>query len=47
VNNPVSPIRQPSLLDALIPLGFMIVMLTWSVILFGIDAAGGRCKSPC
>lgn len=35
------PIRPPSLLDALIPLVFMIVMLTWSIILFGIDAAAG------
>ena len=34
-------IREPSLLDALIPLGFMIVMLTWSIVLFGIDAATG------
>lgn len=35
------PIRAPSLLDALIPLVFMIVMLTWSIVLFGIDAATG------
>ncbi len=34
-------IRAPSLLDALIPLIFMIVMLTWSIVLFGIDAAAG------
>ena len=34
-------IRQPSLLDALIPLLFMILMLISSIILFGIDAAGG------
>lgn len=34
-------VRAPSLLDALIPLVFMILMLTWSVILFGIDAAAG------
>ena len=34
-------VRPPSLLDALIPLIFMIIMLTWSVILFGIDAAAG------
>jgi hypothetical protein len=27
------------LLDALIPLIFMIAVLTWSIILFGIDAA--------
>jgi predicted PurR-regulated permease PerM len=27
--------------DALIPLVFMIVMLTWSIVLFGIDAAAG------
>lgn len=35
------PIRAPSLVDALIPLIFMIVMLTWSIVLFGIDAATG------
>ena len=35
------PIRPPSLVDALIPLVFMIVMLTWSIVLFGIDAATG------
>lgn len=35
------PIRPPSMLDALIPLAFMIVMLTWSIVLFGIDAALG------
>ena len=34
-------IRPPSLVDALIPLVFMIVMLTWSIVLFGIDAAAG------
>jgi Na+:H+ antiporter, NhaC family len=35
------PIRSPSLIDALIPLVFMIIMLTWSIVLFGVDAAGG------
>lgn len=35
------PIRPPSLVDALTPLIFMIVMLTWSVILFGVDSAAG------
>lgn len=34
-------IRQPSLWDALIPLLFMIVLLTLSIILFGVDAAVG------
>lgn len=34
-------IRQPSIVDALIPLGFMIVMLTLSIVIFGIDAASG------
>jgi NhaC family Na+:H+ antiporter len=34
-------VREPSLLDALIPLIFMIVLLTASIILFGIDAAVG------
>lgn len=38
---PPPTIRPPSLVDALIPLIFMIVMLTWSIILFGVDAAGG------
>ena len=37
----ISEIRSPSLIDALIPLIFMIVMLTWSIILFGVDAAAG------
>lgn len=37
----VKPIRPPSLVDALIPLVFMILMLTWSIVLFGIDAAAG------
>jgi len=34
-------IRQPSLVDALIPLLFMIVLLATSIVLFGIDAATG------
>lgn len=34
-------IREPSLLDALIPLLFMIVLLTASIVFFGIDAAVG------
>ncbi len=34
-------IRQPSLLDALIPLLFMIVLLIISIVLFGLDAAAG------
>jgi NhaC family Na+:H+ antiporter len=34
-------VREPSLLDALIPLIFMIVLLSASIILFGIDAAAG------
>jgi Na+:H+ antiporter, NhaC family len=34
-------IRQPSLLDALIPLIFMISLLVLSIVLFGIDAALG------
>jgi len=34
-------IREPSLLDALIPLIFMIVMLVLSIVLFGIDASLG------
>jgi len=37
----IKPIRPPSLVDALIPLVFMILMLTWSIVLFGIDAAAG------
>jgi len=34
-------IREPSLLDALIPLLFMIALLVTSIVLFGIDAAIG------
>jgi NhaC family Na+:H+ antiporter len=34
-------IRQPSLLDAMIPLIFMITLLAISIVLFGIDAAVG------
>ena len=34
-------VREPSLLDALIPLLFMIGLLTLSIVLFGIDAALG------
>ncbi len=34
-------IRLPSLLDALIPLLFMILLLAASIVLFGIDAATG------
>ena len=34
-------IREPSLLDALIPLLFMILLLATSIVLFGIDAATG------
>lgn len=39
--NTEDEIRQPSLVDALIPLVFMIVLLVLSIILFGIDAAVG------
>jgi Na+:H+ antiporter, NhaC family len=34
-------IRDPSLLDALIPLIFMILLLVTSIVLFGLDAAVG------
>ncbi len=34
-------VREPSMLDALIPLVFMIVLLVFSIVLFGIDAAVG------
>jgi Na+:H+ antiporter, NhaC family len=34
-------IRQPSLVDALIPLLFMILLLATSIVLFGIDSATG------
>jgi Na+:H+ antiporter, NhaC family len=42
-NQPVkeNAIRPPSLLDALIPLLFMITLLVTSIVLFGIDAATG------
>jgi NhaC family Na+:H+ antiporter len=36
-----SEIRQPSLVDALIPLIFMIALLAISIVLFGLDAAVG------
>jgi len=39
--NQKNEIRQPSLVDALIPLLFMILLLTTSIVLFGIDAATG------
>lgn len=39
--NTEDEIRQPSLVNALIPLVFMIVLLVLSIILFGIDAAVG------
>jgi Na+:H+ antiporter, NhaC family len=34
-------IREPSLVDALIPLLFMILLLAASIVLFGLDAAAG------
>lgn len=34
-------VRRPSMLDALIPLVFMIVLLSLSIVLFGVDAAAG------
>jgi Na+:H+ antiporter, NhaC family len=40
-NKSVPEIREPSMLDALIPLIFMIVMLVLSIVFFGIDAAAG------
>jgi NhaC family Na+:H+ antiporter len=40
-NQPEDSIREPSLLDALIPLFFMIGLLVLSIVLFGIDAALG------
>jgi NhaC family Na+:H+ antiporter len=39
--NKEKTIREPSLLDALIPLIFMIALLATSIVLFGIDAALG------
>lgn len=39
--NKEKEIREPSLLDALIPLLFMILLLATSIVLFGIDAAVG------
>src|SRR5262245_21236011 len=39
--NKEKAIREPSLVDALIPLLFMIVLLSTSIVLFGIDAATG------
>jgi NhaC family Na+:H+ antiporter len=40
-DTPEAKIRQPSLLDALIPLIFMILLLAISIYLFGVDAALG------
>jgi Na+:H+ antiporter, NhaC family len=40
-NRKEANIREPSLLDALIPLVFMILLLASSIVLFGIDAAVG------
>jgi len=40
-NSTEDKIRQPSLLDALIPLVFMIALLIASIVLFGLDAALG------
>ena len=40
-NNTEDKVREPSMLDALIPLIFMIVLLALSIVLFGIDAAVG------
>jgi len=37
----VKVIREPSLLDALIPLILMIVMLALSIVIFGLDASLG------
>jgi len=37
----VKEIREPSLLDALIPLIFMIVMLALSIVIYGLDASLG------
>src|SRR5512133_319720 len=34
-------VREPSMVDALIPLIFMIVLLALSIVLFGLDAAVG------
>ena len=41
MENQEKNIREPSLLDALIPLIFMIVLLSLSIFLFGIDASMG------
>ena len=40
-NKTEDKVREPSMLDALIPLIFMIVLLVLSIVLFGIDAAVG------
>src|SRR5512133_1025235 len=34
-------VREPSMVDALIPLIFMIVLLAFSIVLLGVDAAVG------
>jgi NhaC family Na+:H+ antiporter len=40
-NDKSTKVRAPKLWQALIPLFFMIGMLTWSIVLFGVDAALG------
>src|SRR4051812_39754842 len=39
--SPEASIREPSMLDALIPLIFMIGLLALSIVMFGIDASLG------
>src|SRR3954469_11555743 len=38
---PERAIKQPTLLDALIPMFFLILMIALSLILYGIDATSG------
>ena len=39
--------RPPSFLDALIPVLVLIVLLTLTIVLFGIDRRTGRCRWRC
>jgi len=41
ISNRKTSVREPSLIDALIPIVFLIIMLSLSVHLFGSDSSGG------
>ena len=41
INSTESQIKPPSLLDALIPIIFLVILLALAVILYGADGIGG------